>query len=206
MRKALFLCGMILCLSLTAAAQDAPAAFDASSPASEPAAPVTFQPSEREAWQIGFGFQYQHFSILAQTFHDLGFNSSITRYMNDWFGLEGTAAVGFGSIGKPVNINANINAKSTFIGGGPHFAKPNATRFEPWGHLLIGWDHFRFTETNNVIGLDSNSAIGFMAGGGADYKLFPHGYWRVQGDVLGSRFGNTREFNYSIGSGLVLNF
>jgi hypothetical protein len=150
-------------------------------------------------------FQYQHFNLLGQTFHDIGFNLSITRHMNDWSGREGNAAVGFGSIGKPININANINAKSTFTGGGPRLVKANATRFEPWGHVLIGWDHFRFTETNNVIRLGRNSAIGFMAGGGMGFKLFPHAYWRVQGDGLGPRFGNTGQFNYSIGLGVVLN-
>jgi hypothetical protein len=203
MGKALFLCGTILCLSFTAAAQDAPSAFDASSPASEPAAPITFQPSERESWQLGFGIQYQHFKILGETFHDFGYNTDITRYLNNWFGLEGTAAVGFGSGSTPFNLNA----KSVFIGGGPHVAAQNRTRFEPWAHALVGWEHFRFSETNNVIGLGSNSAIGFMAGGGVDIKIFPRAYWRVQGDVIGSHFGSTtREFNYSIGSGLVLNF
>ncbi len=207
MPKVLFLCGTILCLSFTAAAQDSPAAFDASSPASEPAAPITFHPSERATWQLGVGFQYQHFQILGQTFHDIGVNTDITRYLNDWFGIEAAAAAGFGSIGKPVNINASsLVAKSTFIGGGPHFALLKRSRFEPWGHFLVGWDHFRFTETNNIIGLGSNSAIGFIAGGGVDFKLFPLVYWRVQGDLLGSRFGNTREFNYSFGSGVVLNF
>jgi hypothetical protein len=206
MRKVLILCGAILCLSFSAAAQDAPAAFDASSPASEPAAPVTFRPSDRASWQLGIGFQYQHFKALGQTFHDIGYNTTITRYMNDWFGLEGIAAVGFGSIATPVGVTGKINAKSTFIGGGPHLAVHNGTRFEPWGHVLVGWDHFRFTQTNKLIGLGSNSVIGFMAGGGVDLKLFPRTYLRVQGDLLGSHFGNAREFNYSIGTGLVLNF
>jgi hypothetical protein len=203
MRKTLFLCETILCLSLTAAAQDAPAAFDASSPASEPAAPATFQQSERASYQLGFGFQYQHFKILGETFHDIGFNTGITRYLNDWFGLEGTVAVGFGSGVTPFNLNA----KSAFIGGGPHVAMQNGTRFEPWGHVLVGLEHFRFSQTNNIINLNSNSSIGFMVGGGVDIKLSPRAHWRVQGDAIGSAFGsNTSRFNYSIGSGVVLNF
>ena len=203
MRKVLFLCGTILCLSLTAAAQDAPAAFNASSPASEPAAPVTFRPSDRAPWQLGIGFQYQHFKILGQTFHDVGYNTDFTRYLNDWFGLEGTVALGFGgNTGAPLNLHA----KSLFVGAGPHLAVHNGTRFEPWGHLLVGWEHFRFTQTNTIIGLGSNSRIGFMGGGGVDIKIFPRAYWRVQGDAIGSHFGSSREINYSVGSGLVLNF
>ncbi len=206
MRKLLVLCGTILCLSMAGEAQDVPAAFDASSPAGEPAAPVSFHPSDRAQWQLGFGYQYQHFKILGQTFHDNGYNTDFTGYLNDWFGLEGTAVVGFGSISQPVGINGTINAKSTMIGGGPHIAVHNGSRFEPWAHVLVTWDHFRFTETNNIIGLGSNSAIGFMAGGGVDFKLFPRTYLRVQGDALGSHFGATRQFNYSIGTGIVFNF
>jgi len=191
---------------MAAAAQDAPVAFDASSPASEPAAPVSFRPSDRAQWQLGFGYQYQHFKILGQTFHDNGFNTNFTGYLNDWFGLEGTAAFGFGTITNPVGVPGPIHAKSTIIGGGPHIAVHNGSRFEPWAHVLVTWDHFRFTETNNVIGLGSNSAVGFTAGGGVDFKLFPRTYWRVQGDALGSRFGPTREFNYSIGTGINFNF
>ena len=101
MRKLLLLCGAVLCLSLTAVAQDAPAALDASSPASEPAAPAALSPSDREPWQLGIGYQYQHYKVLGQTFHDNGFNTDITRYLNDWFGVEGTVAMGFGNIGTP---------------------------------------------------------------------------------------------------------
>jgi hypothetical protein len=187
---------------MTAVAQDAPTAFDASSPASEPAAPVSFQPSDRAAWQLGIGYQYQHFKILGQTFHDHGYNTDLTLYLNDWFGVEGTAVMGFGSIGAPLNITA----KSFFVGGGPHIAVHNDSRIEPWVHVLVGWEHFRFSQTNNVIGLGSNSALGFMGGGGVDFKLFPRTYWRVQGDAIGSHFGNTRQVNYSVGTGIVFNF
>src|ERR1700687_1274373 len=61
MRKLLFLCGVILCLSMTPAAKDATASFDPSSPEGDPAAPVTFEPVDRTPWQIGIGYQYQHF-------------------------------------------------------------------------------------------------------------------------------------------------
>jgi hypothetical protein len=202
MRKLLVLCGTILCLTLTAAAQDAPAAFDASDSTAEAAAPVTFEAPNRPPWQLVFNYQYQHFKILGQSFSDNGYNTDFTRYLTDWFGIEGTAVVGFGNTGAPYNIRE----KSFFIGGGPHITWPRAGRFEPWGHVLTGWEHFRFAQTNKTIGLGSNSAIGFRAGGGVDVKVFPRAYLRFQGDVLGSHFGSTRQANYSFGAGMVLNF
>src|SRR5271169_5438992 len=118
MRKVFVLCAALFCFSLTASAQDSTAAFDASSTESEPAAPSPFIPVDREAWQVGLGFQYLHFNVLGQKFHNFGFQGDVTRYFNNWFGLEGAAVVGFGHTG----VNASQDAKSFFIGGGPHFS------------------------------------------------------------------------------------
>jgi hypothetical protein len=180
-------------------AKDAPAALDASSPASEPAAPASLSPSGREPWQLGIGYQYQHYKVLGQTFHDNGFNTGITRYVNNWFGVEGAVAMGFGNTGT----TRNLTAKSIFVGGGPHVSVHNQTRFEPWAHVLVGLQHFRFTQTGAI---GSNSALGFMAGGGLDIELGARVCWRVQGDFIGTHFQSTAQRNYSFGSGLVFNF
>jgi hypothetical protein len=201
MRKLLVLCGTILCLTMTAAAQDATAAFDASSPAAEPGAPpITFEPSDRAPWQLAFGYQYQHFKALGQTFSDNGYNIGSTRYFTNSLGLEGIAAFGFGRTSAPLNIVA----KSFFIGGGPHVTWHRAGRFEPWGHVLVGLEHFRFAQYSSTVG--SNSSVGLMAGGGVDFRLFPRAYWRVQGDAIVSHFGSATQANYSFGTGMVLNF
>jgi hypothetical protein len=182
-------------------AQDAPAALDTSSPASEPGAPASFSPPSREPWQLGIGYQYQHYQVLGQTFHNNGFNTDLTRYVTDWFGLEGTVAMGFGGdTGAPLHLNA----KSLFVGGGPHIAIYNSSRLEPWGHVLVGLQHFRFTQTGS--GLGSNSALGFMAGGGVDFKIGARVYWRIQGDYVGTHFQGATQKNYSFGSGFVFNF
>src|ERR1700730_12384998 len=159
MRKLFVLCAALFCLSLTASAQDATAAFDATDTASEPAAPSPLIPVDREAWQIGVGFQYSQFNVLGQKFHNFGYKADVTRYFNNWFGLEGTVVAGFGHTGA----NASQDAKSFFIGGGPHFSMHYAGRFEPWVHVLIGWQHFRFTQAGTI---GSNSFDAIVAGGG----------------------------------------
>jgi hypothetical protein len=199
MRKFLILFGALLCLSMTAAAQDSTASIDTSSSASDAVPPATFHPSTREPWQYGLGYQYQHFGVLGQTISTNGFNTEITRYINNWFGIEGTAVMGFGNTGSP----RNLDAKSFFLGGGPHVALQNKSRIEPWAHVLVGWEHFRFTQTTTI---GSNSALGFMAGGGVDYKLGPRAFWRVQGDYIGTHFSSAMQTNYSFGTGLVFNF
>jgi hypothetical protein len=202
MRKLLVLCGAFLCLSMTAAAQDTPAALDASSPAGEPSAPVTFSPPDRAPWQLAIGYQYTHYNALGQSFHNNGLRTDVTRYLNNWLGVEGAVTMGFGHVAIP----ASIVAKSLFVGGGPHISVHNYSRYEPWAHVLVGLQHFRFAQTNNVVGLGSNSALGFMGGGGVDLKFGRGISWRIQADYIGTHFQSSTQTNFSFGSGLVFNF
>jgi hypothetical protein len=146
-------------------------------------------------------FQYLHFNVLGESFHNFGYQAGVTRYFNNWFAVEGTAIAGFGNAGT----SPSITAKSLFLGGGPHISLHNYEHFEPWVHVIVGWERFRFTESN-VLGDNSHAA--FMAGGGVDYKI-GNGrvYWRVQGDFMGTNVGPPGfSKNYSVGTGLVLNF
>jgi opacity protein-like surface antigen len=200
MRKFFILCSAFFCLSLTASAQDSTAAFDAASPEAAPAAaPAPFIPPDRDPWQLNAGFAYIHYNVLGQKFSNYGYQAGVTRYFNDRFGVEGTAIAGFGHSGS----NPSIDAKSLFIGGGAHVSLLNRSHYEVWGHVLGGWQHFRFTQ-GAILG--SNSHIAFLAGGGLDYKIRQGRlYWRAQGDFLGANFGPF-SYNYLIGTGLVLNF
>jgi hypothetical protein len=198
----MILCGAFLCLSLTAAAQDSTAAFDTSSTAGEPAAPPAMSPSDRDAWQVGVGFKYQHFAPFGLSYHNLAFGSDLTRYFSNWLGLEVEAETGFGHTNTTATIQRSLDAKSLFVGGGPHIVV-SRSRVEPWLHVLFGLEHFRFTQTSTI---GSNSAFAFQAGAGLDFKLGGRVNWRVQGDYLGTRFSSTNQKNYSVGTGLVFNF
>ena len=201
MRKLAVLCGFVLLLALTSAAQDSAVGavgFDAGSSSEAAADPPQMFSSDRLPWQLAIGYQYLHFrNIHGRTFNNHGFNTSLTRYLSSWFGLEGTLVMGFGSIAGTPEIGTN----SLFFGGGPHIALAKDSRVEPWVHVLAGGQHFRR--------LGSITSAAFMAGGGVDIKLGGRGYWRIQGDYLGTHFtepGNITQQNYSFGSGLVLNF
>ena len=170
-------------------------------------APNIFEP-DRGRLEIGIGYQYQHYNVLGQTFHDNGFNVDISDHVVDWItgagfrlavSAEGAAVMGFGNTaGTP-----SLVAKSLFLGAGPHVSIESAGRVEPWLHVLPGWQHFRFTQTATI---GSNSAFGFMAGGGVDIRIAPTVYWRVQTDYIGTHFQSALQSNYSFGSGLVLYF
>jgi len=200
MRKIFLLCAAFFCLSLTASAQDSTGAFDPSSSEAEPASPSPLLHAERLQWQLGAGFQYSHFSVLGQSFSNLGYQASITRYFTNSIGLEGATMEGFGHNGS----NSSQVAKSLFLGGGPHISLHNAPRYETWVHALFGLERLRFTQAG-VLG--SNAGYGFVLGGGVDYKIGEGRlHWRAQGDFIGANIGSAISKNFSFGTGLVLNF
>lgn len=207
MRKFIFLLAALHCLSVSAAAQESTAEssapLDAASPASEPAQPgipVSLSPGDREAWQIGAGFQFLHFKFTSAptvTFNDYGYNAAFTRFFSNRVGVEGTVVAGFG------HASSSIDAKSFFVGGGPHYAFITARRFEPWIHAIPGWERFRFTQ-GPVLG--NNNGFAFLGGGGVDYKFGGRASWRFQADYIGTRIGGSFNSSFAFGTGLVFNF
>ena len=199
MRKFSVFCGsvfcvMILCFNVPAHAQTHPDIFE----------------PDRGPFQLAMGYQYQSFNEAGHKFHDNGFNTDFSVHVADWItgaslrvavAAEGIAAMGYGGNtgGTP-----NLQAKSLFLGGGPHVSIESNSRFEPWVHVLPGWEHFRFAQGANSPG--TSSAFGFMAGGGVDVRIAPVLYWRVQGDYIGTHFKSSEQSNFSFGSGFVLYF
>lgn len=161
------------------------------------------------AYQLGIGYQYQSHSAFGRKFYDNGVDETLAMHVADpltsadWLisgALEASLTTGFD--GTTTGFPA-LDAKSVFLGAGPHFALENHSRVVPWVHLLAGVEHFRFTQTSTI---GSNSAFGFRAGGGMDFKLVPHIVWRFQADYLATTFSSSLQSNYSVGSGFVLNF
>ena len=160
--------------------------------------------------QIGIGYQYSNYSALGTKFHNHGENVTFAYHLFDPLtgassritaSLEGALATGFN--GHASGFPSSVDAKSMFLGGGPHLTLESSSRFEPWVHLLVGLDHLRFTQTST---LGTENAFGFLAGGGVDIKLAGPVAWRVQADYLGTHFSSWIQSNYSFGTGVVFNF
>ena len=174
-----------------------------------PLAPAQIFEPDHGPIQLAAGYQYQDYKVLGRKFHDNGYNTDFSMHVFDWLtgssfrvavAAEGTAAMGFAGL---TNGTPRLDAKSLFLGGGPHVSVESNSRIEPWLHVLPGLEHFRFTQTAT---LGSNSAFGFMAGGGLDFRILPAIYWRVQADYIGAHFQSSEQSNFSVGSGLVLYF
>lgn len=204
MRKFLISCGATLLLAFVTVI---PCAAGPCSP-DNGEAPGIYVP-DRGCFQLGVGYEYQHFNVLGTSFANHDYNVNFTMHLFDWLtGAEGRLTVGAeaalnGGFDGHTSGTPSLDAKSIFVGGGPHVAIANRSRFEPWAHVLFGLQHFRFTQGPT---LGSNNAFGFEAGGGVDIRLAPRVSWRVEGNYVGTHFQSTIQSNYGAGTGLVLSF
>jgi len=198
MRVVTFLLGVVLFLPAASMAQG-PAGVGAGSGSGR------FSLSQREyqPWQISLGYQYNRDNLVGSPFNTDGANASVVRFFGRWIGAEVQVGAGFGHTGATTNP-PNIKAQSVLLGAGPRLALRNKTRYEPWAHVVVGLEHFRFSQTAGVLG--SNNALAGAAGGGLDILLDDHLAFRIEGDVLGSRFFSTNQRHFQAVSGLVLNF
>lgn len=205
MRVSIFILGLIAVGILFGPAARAQGPTGSSGPGKSPrragAAP---QHDENEPWQFAAGYQYNRDNLLGSPFNTHGVNFSLTRYLKRWLGVE--AQVGTGFLGKTGNTTTppNLDAKSLFVGGGPKIAIPNRTRFEPWGHVLVGFEHYRFSQTAGLLG--SNNALAGPIGGGMDIYVTPRTALRVEADALYSRFFAVNQRSFQAIVGVVVNF
>lgn len=155
-------------------------------------------------WQVAVGYQYNRDNLVGSPFNTHGMNVSVARYFKRWFAVE--AGVGVGFLGKTDQTTTppNLDAKSLFLGAGPHIALPNHTRYEPWIHVLVGWEHYRFSQTAGVLG--NNSALAGPAGGGVDIYVNRYAAIRIEADAVGSRFFAVNQRSFQMVGGMAFNF
>jgi hypothetical protein len=201
MRVAIFLLGIFLFFSASAGAQG-PAGVGSGSQSGPKYSAVGNR--ENDPWQIAIGYQYNRDNLLGSPFNTHGVNVSLARYFGRWVGVEAQVGLGFlGNTGQ-TTTPPSLSAKSVFVGAGPRLAIRNRSRFEPWGHLVVGIEHFRFSQTAGLLG--SNNALAGAAGGGVDVYLKSHLALRVEADALGTRFFATNQRSFQIVGGFVLGF
>jgi len=159
---------------------------------------------QEDPWRLAISYQYNRDNLVGSPFNTHGINISGTRFFGRWFGAEGQVGVGFlGKTGQ-TTTPPNLNAKSLFAGAGPRLALRTRSRYEPWAHLIVGVEHYRFSQTAGVLG--SNTAVAGLAGGGMDIFLETHLAVRVEADAVGSRFFSTNQRSFQVVTGLVLSF
>ena len=149
-------------------------------------------------------YQYNRDNLLGSPFNTNGLNISAAHFFDRWFAIEAQLGAGLsGNTGK-TSAPPNLTAKSIFAGAGPRVAYRTHSRYEPWVHLLVGIDHYRFSQTAGSLG--SNSSVAGLGGGGMDVYLNPHMAIRGGADVIVSEFFSNNQRSFQVVGGVVLGF
>jgi len=158
---------------------------------------VTYGGDDDYRWSVGFSYVYVHFSSTPISGVALnGIHTSVTYSFNKYFGLEGAVT----AAGSAATISANEHVKFALYGGGPRFTY-RSEHWQPWVHVIVGGSHLQ--PQTSMGGRDS---IGYMAGGGYDYRYSPRFSFRFQGDWMGTRYFGETQSNFQIVSGVVFHF
>jgi hypothetical protein len=77
-------------------------------------------------------------------------------------------------------------------------------KVRPFAHALFGAGHI---STSGGFGLSSSdTSFAYALGGGVDYHLIPLVSWRVQADLLQTRFFSSTQNNVRISTGIAIRF
>ena len=76
-------------------------------------------------------------------------------------------------------------------------------KFRPFAHALIGAGHV--SESASLFS-NSDTSFAYALGGGLDYHLIPLISWRLQGDLVQTRFFSNTQNNVRISTGSVVHF
>ena len=165
--------------------------------------PSTPQPRPRSSedlfpWQISVGYEYLRVDSGAGVHFGMqGYTTSMTRFFNDWAGVEAGVSGAFASpFGSPV--------RWFWYGGGPRIAWRHNRRLQPWAHVLAGAARIRVVQTAGAPA--AANSFSWVAGGGADIRFNERLSWRVEADYLATLFSSATQHNMRYRTGIVLNF
>ena len=107
-----------------------------------------------------------------------------------------TAVVG----GSCSGLNVSTNVHSFLFG--PRVSV-SIGKIRPFAHALLGASH---TSESASLFSASSTSFAYALGGGVDYHLIPLISWRVQADLLQTRFFSNTQNNVRVSTGVVIHF
>lgn len=147
-------------------------------------------------WQLSLAFVWFRFRSSAFNANEFGVKTTVTYFLNEWLGVEGSLTGAFGgSVGS-----GGGDAKIAVYGGGPKVTWRQG-RWEPWVHAIFGGGH-----EGPQTALGGRNSYSIMPGGGADYRWNPHLSFRVEGDYVRTGFFHQSQNNFQFGGGAVVHF
>ena len=167
----------------------------AAEPSPDPSPRFIYSDRDDYRWQLALGVSFERFRSSIYSASAVGTTSSISYYLNDWFGVEGNVNTFF----APAIWNGE-HIKLVNYGGGPRITW-RRPRWEPWLHALFGGTHALPQTAGH-----SQNGVSMQLGGGADYRFLPRLSLRLELDYVRTRLFGDWQNNGQAALGIVFHF
>ena len=175
---------------------------------------VTAATAQVPSGNVFVGYSYLNSGLDPNNRTNLnGWNGSIEGKILPFIGIVGDFSGHYGS--GPIFPNPACTAVvgSTCTGLTTHADIHNflfgprvsfsVRKIRPFAHALVGASHV--SETASLVSA-TDTSFSYALGGGFDYHLVPLVSWRVQADLLQTRFFGNTQSNARISTGIVIHF
>jgi hypothetical protein len=160
------------------------------------------------------GYSYMSADLASNSRSNLnGWNASVEGKVLPFIGLVADFSGHYGSVPLSVNptctsviggacssLSASANLHSFLFG--PRVSV-SVGKVRPFAHALLGAAHM--SQSSSLLS-SSDTSFAYALGGGFDYHLIPLISWRVQADLLQTRFFSNTQNNVRISTGIVVRF
>jgi hypothetical protein len=185
-------------LAPTASASAAPSAAEALPAAASPSpAPQDVHGVyQTYSFEVYGGYTFDRFyeaPHVTQTQNGFNFGA-VYYYHSRLVGADGEIMAGFGSA-------LGFKSRLAFAGGGPRIRWSGPRGVELWGHALVGGAHL-----TPKTAFGGQGAFGYEIGGGVDINAHRRFAYRVEADMLGTRFFNTFQYSPKVSVGIAYRF
>lgn len=185
-------------------------------------APATSGETEHERFDISGGAAYSHFNPgyahQVRALNLLGWQGSVTGWLTNLVGLEGTARGLYGTYDLPVatrgypTITGTTSPMSEHLFlFGPSFRLYQTEKYTAGMHVLVGGTYGSFDKAFQGTGIqpfqvgvyNTQLATAYAIGGWADYKVYPRFAIRFTGDYQPTRYSGLGQNEFFGAIGIV---
>jgi opacity protein-like surface antigen len=159
---------------------------------------------------VYFGYSYMSADLASKNRSSLnGWNGSVEGKVLPFIGLVADFSGEYGTVpvvsacpvlGSCLPLSASTHIQ-TFLFG-PRVSV-SVAKFRPFAEALIGAGHI--SESASPFS-NSDTSFSYALGGGLDYHLIPLISWRLEGDMVQTRFFSNTQNNVRISTGIVIHF
>jgi opacity protein-like surface antigen len=138
----------------------------------------------RDTWELGLGYALVGFRSAPFNATMSGLNATVDYYLRDHFAVEGSITSAFGS-----QSFSSASAKYLFYGAGVKLSTGEGN-LRPFVHALVGGVHM-YPQT-----AQSNNGFAVQLGAGAERRLRPRIWLRLEGDYVRSQLYGSGQNNF----------